>query len=174
MSHTENQSHEEIEEVGPQRRLGFQLYSNNLVRPIARTSYAVKLESGASYVIENKDGHWMCDCGKGEDTCPHVYAAQLLRLATITSSHPAEGELKCRYCGSPDVRGAGFRYGARGIARRFLCNECRRKFSVKQVRAPDPSKAPSELLFYLNEISLTMSKLNEMLDRITQHLSGAP
>jgi hypothetical protein len=34
--------------------------------------------------------------------------------------------LKCRYCGSPDVRGCGFRYNARGIVKRYLCLDCER------------------------------------------------
>jgi hypothetical protein len=172
VSLTANSDHDLGDDIGPQRRLGFQLYSNKLVRPVARGAYAVKLESGACYVIENKDGHWVCDCGKTEEKCPHIYAAQLLRLASINSGEPPEDPLRCRYCGSPDIRGCGFRYGARGIAHRYLCNECRRKFSVKQIRATDASKAPSELLFYLNEIALIMSKLNDLLERINKSLLG--
>jgi hypothetical protein len=41
---------------------------------------------------------------------------------------------------------------------------------VKQMQAANSSKAPSELLFYLNEISLIMSKLNDTLERINKNL----
>ena len=152
--------------------MGFQFYVNRLVRSVAQGAYAVKLETGGSYVIENKNGHWTCDCGKSEEECPHIYAAQLLRLTNKYPQQLCEGSLRCRYCGSPDIRGCGFRYGARGIAHRYLCNECKRKFSVKQIGTTDASKAPSELLFYLNEISSNLSRMNDLLDCVNKALAS--
>ncbi len=158
-------------EVEPQKRLGFQFYANKLVRFVVQGVYAVKLDSGGSLIIENKDGHWICDCGKAEEECPHIYAAQLLRLTIRNLGQLSDGPLRCRYCGSPDVRGCGVRYGARGIAHRYFCNECKRKFSIKHIEMTNASKAPSELLFYLNEIGLNLLRLNDLLDRVNKSLA---
>jgi hypothetical protein len=157
-------------EVGLQKSLGFQLYTNNLVRSITQGVYAVKLESGGSNIVENKDGNWKCDCGKLEEECPHIYAAQLMKLTNKDSPQFFDGPLKCRYCGSPDLRGCGYRYGARGIAHRYFCNECNRKFSIKHRGTNDTSKAPTELLLYLNEVGPNLSRLNDLLDRINKIL----
>jgi hypothetical protein len=69
----------------------------------------------------------VCDCNLDEDYCAHVYAA-LISSAThrvnSEESNEVVGErpVKCRYCGSPDISKAGFRYNARGISRRYICN----------------------------------------------------
>jgi transposase-like protein len=145
-------------------RLGFQLHANELVRLVADGIYAAKLESGGSYVIENQDGHWICECGEFEEECPHIYAAQLLRQ-TIKHQHQfSQQPLKCRYCGSPDLRGCGFRYNAQSIARRYFCNECHRKFSVKHRSITENAKQDPELIFTLTELGNGLTRLNSLLE----------
>jgi hypothetical protein len=159
-------------EGSPSKRLGFLFFTGKSVRLVTQGVYAVRLETGGSQVVENKDGHWICDCGKPEEDCPHTYAAQLLKLTTKDLPQLSDKPLKCRYCGSPDLRGCGFRYNAGGIAHRYSCNECKRKFSVKHTGTIDTSKTPSELLFYLNEIALNLSRLNDLLDRVNKLLQS--
>jgi hypothetical protein len=75
--------------------------------------------------------------------------------------------LKCRYCGSPDVRGCGFRYNARGIVKRHLCLDCEKKFSIPYVgRSTDHL----ELGWLLNEIGMLTTKLTELLSDLNDHL----
>jgi hypothetical protein len=83
---------------------------------------------------------------------------------------PRDGSnLKCRYCGSPDVARCGFRYNTRGIARRYRCNECERKFSIPHVQN-DSAAQPSELAWLLNEIGMLTSKLSELLSALNNRM----
>jgi len=146
------------------KRIGFELFTQGKVRRLTQGIYAVKTEVG-SYIAENQEGHWKCDCNDCQnESCPHIYAAQISRLTVQISMHDVDKPLRCRYCGSPDIRGCGFRYNAKGIARRYFCNECRRKFSVRYVGSDNPSKkAPSELLWILNEIGVALTRLDDLL-----------
>jgi hypothetical protein len=133
--------------------------------------FAVKREDNDGwYLVEFKDGKWTCDCNSpngSEHTCPHIYASLLLSAtSSVNLDEPPETAeekpLRCRYCGSPDISKVGFRYNAHGIARRYMCNECYRKFSVAYVEAT-PFGAPSGVLWLLTQIAMLTSKLNDLL-----------
>jgi transposase-like protein len=62
-----------------------------------------------------------------------------------------------RHCGTPDVARCGFRYNARGISKRYRCNECQRKLSVPHVASLNGK--PSELIWLLNEMEMVMETL---------------
>ncbi len=66
----------------------------------------------------------------------HIYASQLARNAQRSFETEVKQEdevhLLCRYCGSPDLRKCGFRYNAHGIAHRYYCYQCQRKFEFSQ------------------------------------------
>jgi hypothetical protein len=154
------------------KRIGFELFTQGKVRRLTQGIYAVKTKVG-SYIAENQEGHWKCDCNTcQEGSCPHIYAAQLSRLTVQISSDDVDKPLRCRYCGSPDIRGCGFRYNARGIARRYFCNECRRKFSIKYVGPQDAvANAPSELIWVLNELGAALTRMNDLMAEVNAKLN---
>jgi len=163
-------------------RIGYRIFREGAVRRFNPTLFAVRREDGEGwFLVELKEGNWVCDCNTAlaDDNvqyCAHVYAA-LLSSAMHRVSLEESGEtteeklLKCRYCGSLDISRVGFRYNARGISRRYLCNECRRKFSVPYVEPQVAIGAPSGTLWLLSQVAMLTSKLNDLLreldDRIT-------
>jgi len=70
-------------------------------------------------------------------------------------------------------RGCGFRYNARGIARRYFCNECRRKFSVPYVEPHAAPGLPSGTLWLLTQVAMLTSKLNELLSDLEERTMSA-
>ena len=162
-------------------RSGYKLFREGSVRRLNPSLFAVRSEDGKGWVmLELKEGKWVCDCeGHKEnesDRCPHVYAALLSSVTQKVTSDQTDDELevrsiRCRYCGSPDISRVGFRYNARGISRRYLCNECRRKFSIPYVEPHAVHGLPSGTLWLLSQVAMLTSKLNDLLkdldDRIT-------
>ena len=97
----------------------------------------------------------------------HLYAALLQRSTAKLQPDADATSLKCRYCGSLDVRGCGFRYNARGIVKRYLCLDCGKKFSIPYVgRSTDHL----ELGWLLNEIGMVTTKLTELLSDLNDHM----
>jgi hypothetical protein len=154
------------------KRIGFELFTQGKVRRLAQGIYAVRTNVG-SCIAEIQEGRWKCDCDQSHDeSCSHIYAAQLSRL-TVQISTEDNKPLRCRYCGSPDIRRCGFRYNARGIVRRYYCNECRRKFSIKYVGQP-ASETPSELIWVLNELGASLTRTNDLIAEINRKVSVIP
>jgi hypothetical protein len=169
-------------------RSGYKLFREGSVRRLNPGLFAVRKEDGKGWVIvELKEGKWVCDCedhkaGDESDQCPHVYAALLSSVTQKAVSDQTDDELeirtiKCRYCGSPDISRVGFRYNAHGISRRYLCNECRRKFSVPYVEPHAVQGLPSGTLWLLSQVAMLTSKLNDLLkdldDRVSSTTRGA-
>jgi hypothetical protein len=169
-------------------RSGFVLFRNGSVRRLDPSLFAVRKEDGKGWVmVELKEGNWVCDCGNQDADnenghCPHVYAALLSSMTYKAAVDETDDELevrsiKCRYCGSPDISKVGFRYNARGISRRYLCNECRRKFSVPYVEPHAVQGLPSGTLWLLSQVAMLTSKLNDLLkdldDRVASTTRGA-
>jgi hypothetical protein len=169
-------------------RSGYKLFREGSVRRLNPGLFAVRKEDGKGWVIvELKEGKWACDCehhnaGDEDDQCPHVYAALLSSMTQKAAADQTDDELearsiKCRYCGSPDISRVGFRYNARGISRRYLCNECRRKFSVPYVEPHAVQGLPSGTLWLLSQVAMLTSKLNDLLkdldDRVASTTRGA-
>jgi hypothetical protein len=108
------------------RKEGFEIFKKGLVRRLSPTHYVAKtLTADAWRLVELKNGKWICDCTANDECCVHAYATQLHRSTSKFQPEQFDEEhLKCRYCGSPDVARCGFRYNARGISRRYRCNDC--------------------------------------------------
>jgi len=176
--------------VGDLNRLGYELFRNDSVRRFNPSLFAVKREDSRGwFLVELKQGKWVCDCQAdatvgASATCAHVYAALLSSAAYRAEAdgceetvEEMERPLKCRYCGSPDISKVGFRYNARGISRRYLCNECRRKFSVPYVEPHAVQGLPSGTLWLLSQVAMLTSKLNDLLkdldDRVASTTRGA-
>jgi len=165
-------------------RLGYRLFREGAVRRFNPSLFAVRREDGEGwFLVELKDGNWVCDCntalvGSDVQHCAHIYAALLSsamhRVSLEESCEMAEEKpLKCRYCGSLDISRVGFRYNARGISRRYLCNECRRKFSVPYVEPTATFGAPSGALWLLSQVAMLTSKLNDLLQELEDRIATA-
>ena len=167
----------EDEEV---RKKGFDLFCDkDAVRRLTPSLTAVKGDLEGYRIVELKDGKWICDCfryAQNNDTCEHIYAAQLAKNAnrrweTEIPPHD-ESSLKCRYCGSPDISRCGFRFGSRGISRRYFCHECERKFSIRIVESQQAiANVPAEVVWLLNAVGLQVSRLNELLVQLDSRLT---
>jgi hypothetical protein len=139
----------------------------------------IKSRSKGSFVAENREGRWVCDCpnhAPNEEFCEHIYAAQLAKNSNrqwqseVSSS--SESSLKCRYCGSPDISKCGFRFNSRGISRRYFCHECERKFSIRIVESQQAIvNIPTEVIWLLNEVGLQVSRLNGLLVQLDSRLT---
>jgi transposase-like protein len=160
---------------------GYKLFREGSVRRLSPSLFAVRKQDGKGWVmVELKEGKWVCDCeddnaGNENSQCPHVYAALLSSVTQKAVSDQADDELearpiKCRYCGSPDISRVGFRYNARGISRRYLCNECRRKFSVPYVEPYAVNGLPSGTLWLLSQVAMLVSKLNQLLSDLEERI----
>jgi transposase-like protein len=150
---------------------GFTIFKKGLIRRLSPTHYVVKASDAEPWqLVELSAGKWRCDCEAGESFCVHLYAAQLNRSTSkLQPELTDESHLKCRYCGSLDVAGCGFRYGARGISKRFVCHDCLRKFSIPYTNASAESK-PQELTWLLNQVGQLTSKLTDLLQEINARL----
>ena len=172
MTNGETNQVRQIEPIGfdETKRIGFELFTQGKVRRLAQGIYAVKMDVG-SFIAEIQEGRWKCDCDMCHDeSCSHIYAVQLSRLILQVPNEGVDNPLKCRYCASPDIRGCGFRYNARGIAHRYYCNECRRKFSIKYV-GQLASETPSELIWILNELGASLTRTNDLIAEINRKTS---
>lgn len=153
------------------REEGFTIFKKGTVRRLSPTHYVVRASGAEPWkLVELDDGKWKCDCEAGESFCAHLYAAQLDRSTSrLQTELFDESHLKCRNCGSVDVAGCGFRYGARGISRRFVCRDCLRKFSIPYTNTSAESK-PQELAWLLNQVGQLTSKLTDLLREMNTKL----
>ena len=154
------------------REIGFEIFKGNLIRRLSSKHYVVRSKTTEGWhVVEIKQGKWVCDCTSTEDFCQHLYAARLHRsTAKLQPEQFDETNLKCRYCGSPDVAKCGFRYNSRGISRRYYCSDCQRKFSINYVE--NFSKTPSEIVWLLNEVGSLTTKLTDLLYELNLKLEN--
>jgi hypothetical protein len=153
------------------RKKGFEIFKTGLIRRLSPTHYVVKILGAEAWqLVELRDGKWKCDCEASESFCVHLYAAQLNRSTSkLQPDLIDESHLKCRYCGSIDVASCGFRYGARGISKRFICHDCLRKFSIPYTSISTNSRA-QELAWLLNQVGQLSTKLTELLQEINVKL----
>jgi transposase-like protein len=157
------------------REEGFEIFKKGLVRRLSPTHYVVKTPTSEGWQIVElrQGGNWTCDCDANEGKCAHLYAAQLHRSTAKLKPDFDEANLKCRYCGSPDIARCGFRYNSRGIARRYICQDCQRKFSVPYVEPQATLGVPSETLWLLSQVAMLTSKLNDLLRDLDERIASA-
>ena len=162
------------------RKKGFDLFSGkDTVRRITVNITAVKGELEGYHMVEFSEGKRKCDCfrfAQNGEFCEHIHAALLGRSAErhveTERDSPDEASLRCRYCGSPDISRCGFRYNARGISRRYYCNECERKFSAPYVESQTVPGTPSGTLWLLSQVAMLTSKLNDLLRDLDQRVTS--
>jgi hypothetical protein len=157
------------------REVGFAIFKNGTVRRLSPTHYVVKAESASAWnLVELKNGVWTCDCNPTGEPCAHVYSTKLQRYASKEKEQALdELHLRCRYCSSIDIAGCGFRYNSRGIARRYLCRDCQRKFSVPYLQA-NPASKPNDIAWLLNEVGVLVTRLTSLISDLNNKLDGLP
>lgn len=160
--------------VDESAKRGFEIYRGNKVTRLGPNQYLVKTDFGVgSFLVERVDGGWNCDCGSDLSYCAHRHAARLSAAgSTVPLSDDDAQEPKCRYCGSMDVSRCGFRYNSYGIARRYRCNECLRKFSLKYSDGAFASRLPSEMTWLIAEIGMVLNKLEDLMEAFARLAPG--
>ena len=146
---------------------GFAIYRSGQIRRLTPTQFLIpSTPSHGSFLAEIQDGEWLCDCNQELVECEHRFAAQLASATMHPSSNSIEEHsLKCRHCGSLDVSGCGYRYNAYGISRRYRCNQCLRKYSIKYVEG-GKDRVPSETLWLLSEVGMVLNKLEDLIEKL--------
>ncbi|MGH2639596.1 MAG: SWIM zinc finger family protein, partial [Rhabdochlamydiaceae bacterium] len=102
--------------------------------------YIVKSQSGnGEYRVEkNFSGNWICTCPdyvyRGW-TCKHIFAVQFSydlkqKVKRAITLHPISSITQCQFCGSSKLRKYGIRRNKSGDLQRFLCEFCKRTFSI--------------------------------------------
>jgi hypothetical protein len=157
------------EESISMKEKGFTIYRSGQVRRLTPTQFLIPNGTDhGSFLAEIQDGKWRCDCNRQLEECEHRFAAQLVSATICPGSNDAEERpLKCRYCGSLDISGTGYRYNAYGISKRIRCNECHRKFSIKQSNSSGFNRLPSETIWLLSEIGMVLNKLELLIEKCT-------
>ena len=147
-------------------QVGFDFYRDGKVKRLSPTQFMVKTETGVgSFLVQLEGNIWTCDCNPTLNDCSHRYAAKI----SASTMRPLDNQtnevnIKCRYCGSVDISACGFRYNAYGISKRYRCNECLRKFSIKYLGHSDRSQPPSEVIWLLAEIGMILTKLEDLIE----------
>jgi putative transposase len=108
------------------------------VKRIDAKTYEVSSQSGhGKYEILNTTLGWMCSCPdhiyRGKK-CKHIFAvefSQELREKVHKNVVIQEVTIsKCVYCQSPNIKKFGVRHNKSGDIQRFVCETCRKTFSV--------------------------------------------
>jgi hypothetical protein len=162
------------------RKKGWELFcTEDAVRRITETLSAVKTPNDEYHLPEFKDGKWLCTCrdyDPSTEICEHIYAAQLARDTKRSYEteikREDEANLACRYCGSPDLRKCGFRYNHHGIAHRYYCYRCERKFSIRVIDSDGKIACfPQEVVWLLDQVGRLTSRLNQLLLEVEEKLT---
>jgi len=120
---------------------------------LAKGVTPIELEKDRKYKIPSQSNHgfyivtkgykvWNCscpDCQYRKVECKHINAVKFwLKLkdklkeeTTFTTEVEVSNEIKCPYCFSTNYIKRGIRKTKNGIKQRYLCKDCKKKFSVQ-------------------------------------------
>ena len=157
-------------------QVGFEIFRQGKVKRLTPSQFVVKTESGiGSFLVQLDNSNWNCDCDPTLDDCPHRYAAKMCASTMRPLDNQTEtANIKCRYCGSLDISACGFRYNAYGISKRYRCNECLRKFSIKYLDRANTGQPPSEMIWLLAEIGMILNKLENLIENLSRSMLHIP
>jgi putative transposase len=110
----------------------------NQISRIEDNFYTVLSQSGnGEYAISKVDGEWVCECPDNKYRnvkCKHIHAidfSQKLKKEVKKNVIIQEVTIsKCVYCHSPNIKKFGVRHNKSGDIQRFVCETCRKTFSV--------------------------------------------
>jgi len=144
------------------------LAMGNQIRRINSSAYHVRSQSGNGWYSVEKEGlEWKCSCPDfiyRNTVCKHIHAVQFsLNLRERISSenlgfeYSCEDNTSCKYCNSSNIIKLGFRCNKRGNVQRYLCKDCRRKFSINtgfEKTKGDPKVITLAMDLYFKGVSL--------------------
>lgn len=120
-------------------QLGIELVRSGAVRAISQSSYDVASQNGSGkYDVTWTRNRWTCSCPDylEERHCKHAYAVQyFLQMRNIIANAEREGlESTCPYCRSAHLIRRGQRYSRTGPTQRYLCKDCKRRFTITSTK----------------------------------------
>jgi len=113
----------------------------NAVTRSNETEYVVKSQTGnGEYRVSKNYKGWYCSCPDYSFrglVCKHIYAVQFsqeMRQVVAKRKKPLVLEpvsiTQCQFCGSSKIKKYGIRNNKSGAIQRFICEYCKRTFSV--------------------------------------------
>ena len=111
----------------------------NAVSRTNETDYIVKSQSGnGEYHVSQTLKGWTCNCPDNTYrgwTCKHIYAVQFSynlkqEVKRAITLEPINSVSQRQFCGSSKLRKYGIRRNKSGDIQRYLCEFCKRSFSV--------------------------------------------
>ncbi len=105
------------------------------IHALSPTRYEVSSQSrpGRKYLITIRRDAWSCSCAYhrlSRRACIHILAIRY-REGFAAPADPDGKPPECAYCGRGDVIRFGRRHNRCDIARRYLCHDCGRRFTVR-------------------------------------------
>jgi putative transposase len=110
----------------------------NQISRIEDNFYVVLSQNGnGEYAVSKVDGEWVCECPDNKYRnvkCKHIHAIEFSqKLKQEVKKNVIIQEVtvsKCVYCNSPNIKKFGIRHNKSGDIQRFLCENCRKTFSI--------------------------------------------
>lgn len=107
------------------------------VRRLGETTYKVRSQSGkAIYEVVGTESGWSCQCADFQYrgmTCKHIWAVKFsfdIRREVEKRVAEVENPKACPFCHSQTIKRFGVRRNKSGDIQRFLCEFCKRTFSI--------------------------------------------
>jgi putative transposase len=148
----------------------------NMISRFSKENYIVKSQSGnGEYHVtyQTLKNNWICNCPdflfRGW-TCKHIYAVlfssnlrELVQKQTTLTLEPINVS-QCQFCGSRSLKKFGIRRNKSGDIQRYLCEFCKRTFSVnigfeKMKHNPQAITSAMQLYFSGESLRNTMKSL---------------
>jgi len=144
---------------------GKEICMMNAVSKMNETDYIVKSQSGnGEYRVSKTFNSWICSCPDYSYrgwTCKHIYAVQFsYNLKQVVKQNLVLEPInvsQCQFCGSSKLRKYGVRRNKSGDLQRFLCEYCKRTFSINvafEKMRHNPQAITSAMQLYFSGESL--------------------
>lgn len=148
----------------------------NQVRRLNDNEYYVKSQSSEKeYRVTHLTDGWGCECPDfpyRAFTCKHIYAIQFsfdlrnqVRQNRLTIS-PIDSVSECAFCHSQKIRKYGIRRNKSGEIQRYLCEFCKRSFSINigfEKMKHNPQAITTAMQLYFSGESLRNTQKSLML-----------
>ncbi len=135
-------------------------------------TYRVHSQSGnGDYTVFVSEDEWHCECPDHQYRgvkCKHIWAVEFsLKMKEQVKKNIVIQEVivsKCVFCHSPNIKKFGVRHNKSGDIQRFVCQDCRKTFSVNigfERMKHDPKAITAAMQLYFSGESLrnTMQSL---------------
>ena len=129
---------QELEKRREERGLRIVKNNKNQIRKVNDSSYTVLSQNGnGSYLASLIEEGWICECPDFRFRglrCKHIWAVEFsLKLREQVKKKTVIQQItvsECVYCHSKNIKRNGVRHNKSGDIQRFLCENCRKTFSI--------------------------------------------